>query len=169
MTLDFLPSLSTFYPHPRLFTLTLDFLPSPSTLDPRHSTLDKNLNSVFSCEIVSQESESELNLLWNIISKLSKLCVNLWSCWIVLNRTEPAVPHITGTSDGIVIRRFEHEETAKWVGREALKALNFRLKRCDEVLGNEDGAAIDRHRESITAIVSTISILKGSIEEAKFA
>ena len=24
MTLDFLPSLSTFYPHPRLFTLTLD-------------------------------------------------------------------------------------------------------------------------------------------------
>ena len=44
-TLDFLPSPSTFYPHPRLFTLTLDFLPSPSTLDPRHSTLDKNLNS----------------------------------------------------------------------------------------------------------------------------
>ena len=35
MTLDFLPSLSTFYPHPRLFTLTLDFLSSPSTLDPR--------------------------------------------------------------------------------------------------------------------------------------
>ena len=44
-TLDFLPSPSTFNPHPRLFTLTLDFLPSPSTLDPRHSTLDKNLNS----------------------------------------------------------------------------------------------------------------------------
>ena len=38
MTLDF------FY-DPRLFTLILDFLPSPSTLDPRHSTLDKNLNS----------------------------------------------------------------------------------------------------------------------------
>ena len=50
-----------------------------------------------------------------------------------------------------------------------LKALNFRLKRCDEVLGNEDRAAVDRHRESITTIVSTISILKGSIEEAKFA
>ncbi|CAB3998678.1 Pol poly [Paramuricea clavata] len=50
-----------------------------------------------------------------------------------------------------------------------LKALNFRLKRCDEVLGNEDRAAINRHCESITTIVSTISILKGSIEEAKFA
>ena len=51
-----------------------------------------------------------------------------------------------------------------------LKALNFRLKRCDEVLGNEDRAAVGRHRESITTIVlSTISILKGSIEEAKFA
>jgi hypothetical protein len=36
LTLNFLPS--TFYPHPRLFTLTLDFLPSPSTFNPRHST-----------------------------------------------------------------------------------------------------------------------------------
>ena len=50
-----------------------------------------------------------------------------------------------------------------------LKALNLKLKRCDEVLGNEARAAVDRHRESITTIVSTISILKGSIEEAKFA
>jgi hypothetical protein len=32
-TLDFLPSPSTFYPHPRLFTLTLDI--GPATLDPR--------------------------------------------------------------------------------------------------------------------------------------
>ena len=37
-TVDFLPSPSTFYPHPRLFTLALDFLPSPSTFNPRHST-----------------------------------------------------------------------------------------------------------------------------------
>ena len=36
LTLDFLPS--TFYPHPRLFTLALDFLPSPSTFNTRHST-----------------------------------------------------------------------------------------------------------------------------------
>ena len=34
-TLDFLPSPSTFYPHPRLFTLALDFYPRP-----RHLTLD---------------------------------------------------------------------------------------------------------------------------------
>ena len=34
MTLDFLPSPSTFYNHPRLFTLTLDIGRS-STLDPR--------------------------------------------------------------------------------------------------------------------------------------
>jgi hypothetical protein len=43
LTLDFLPSPSTFYPHPRLFTLTLDI--GPSTLDLPPSTLDKNLNS----------------------------------------------------------------------------------------------------------------------------
>ena len=50
-----------------------------------------------------------------------------------------------------------------------LKALNFRIKRSEEVLGNGDRAAVERHRESITTIVSTISVLKGSIEEAKFA
>ena len=34
LTLDVLPSLSTFYPHPRLFTPTLDILPSPLRLKP---------------------------------------------------------------------------------------------------------------------------------------
>ena len=57
-TLDFLPSPSTFYPHPRPFTLTLDFLPSPSTLDPRHSTLDKNLNSGITCRALIDSGAS---------------------------------------------------------------------------------------------------------------
>ena len=60
-TLDFLPSPSNFYPHPRLFTLTLDFLPSPSTLDPRHSTLDKNLNSNKACTILIHKKGETAN------------------------------------------------------------------------------------------------------------
>ena len=40
-TLDFLPSPSTFYPHPRLFTLTLDI--GPSTLDPRQKPKLKSM------------------------------------------------------------------------------------------------------------------------------
>ncbi|CAB4027147.1 Hypothetical predicted protein [Paramuricea clavata] len=50
-----------------------------------------------------------------------------------------------------------------------LRALNFRLKRCDEDSAMKIEVAVDRHRESITTILSTISILKGSIEEATFA
>ena len=49
-----------------------------------------------------------------------------------------------------------------------LKALNFRIKRCDEILQKGEKAAVERQRDSIQAIVSTINILKGSIEEAKF-
>ena len=48
-----------------------------------------------------------------------------------------------------------------------LKALNFRIKRCDEILQKGEKAAVERQRDSIQAIVSTINILKGSIEEAK--
>ena len=43
------------------------------------------------------------------------------------------------------------------------------MKRSEETLGNGDRAAVDRHCESITTIVSTVYLLKGQIEEAKSA
>ena len=46
-----------------------------------------------------------------------------------------------------------------------LKALTFRTKHSDEVIKL---TAVERQKESIVAIVSTINILKGNIEEAKF-
>ena len=49
-----------------------------------------------------------------------------------------------------------------------LKALQFRLKRTDEILSKGERIAVKRQKESIATIVSTITTLKGSIEEAKF-
>ena len=49
-----------------------------------------------------------------------------------------------------------------------LKALTFRAKRSDEVIEKGEKTAVERQKESIVAIVSTINILKGNIEEAKF-
>ena len=48
-----------------------------------------------------------------------------------------------------------------------LKALQFRLKRTDEILSKGERIAVERQKESIATIVSTITTLKGSIEEAK--
>ena len=44
-----------------------------------------------------------------------------------------------------------------------LKALQFRIKRSEEILAKEERIAIEGQRESITTIVSTITLLKGSI------
>ena len=49
-----------------------------------------------------------------------------------------------------------------------LKALQFCLKRTDEILSKGERIVAERQRESIVTIVSTITTLKGSIEEAKF-
>ena len=45
-----------------------------------------------------------------------------------------------------------------------LKALSFRLKRSNEVISKGEKNVVERQKESILTIVSTISILKGSIE-----
>ena len=49
-----------------------------------------------------------------------------------------------------------------------LKVLQFRVKRSDEILDKGERSAVVRQRESIATIVSTINLLKGSIEESKF-
>ena len=49
-----------------------------------------------------------------------------------------------------------------------LKALQLCLKRTDEILSKGERIAVERQKESIATIVSTITTLKGSIEEAKF-
>ena len=49
-----------------------------------------------------------------------------------------------------------------------LKALHFRVNRSNEIIEKGDRSAVERQRESIQTLVSTINCLKGSIEEAKF-
>ena len=48
-----------------------------------------------------------------------------------------------------------------------LKALQFCLKRTDKILSKGEQIAAKQQKESIATIVSMITTLKGSIEEAK--
>jgi hypothetical protein len=57
MTLDFFIWPSTFYLHPRLFTLTLDIEPS---------NLDKNQNSIPMADAITVIKKSRVVFLWQL-------------------------------------------------------------------------------------------------------
>jgi len=50
-----------------------------------------------------------------------------------------------------------------------IKTWNFRVKKTDEILQKGDRAALERHRASLESVVTTVTTLKESIEENKFA